>query len=114
MGQGIACLLQRISQYVLFAGLGVIGGALGTASAIGLSIVVQASLSPVTVSLPGAVPLSLVATLIGLVVSWLMAWSVYRIWPGKNADFKGQTKQALLLVSALTSLLQTIFLTHNL
>ena len=113
-GHAIACLLQRLPRYVIFAGLGVTGGAVGTALAIGLSVAVQARLSPTTVFLPEIIPLTLIATLMGVVVSWMLAWPVFRIWPCKNSAFKGQTVQALLLISAFTSLVQTVFFTHNL
>jgi hypothetical protein len=101
-------------QYVVFAGLGVIGGEIGTALAIGASIVVQAQFSPATTFTPNIVPLTLVAILLGVGISGALAEALCRIWLRKYYAFRGHGLRVLLLASILTSLLQTVLLTHGL
>jgi hypothetical protein len=106
--------LQRIPQYLIFAGLGVIGGGMGTALAIGLAIVVQARVSATTTLTPEIIPLTLAAVLLGVGISGALAAILYRIWLRRYCAFKNLGLHVLLLVSVLTSLLQTVLLTHGL
>jgi len=112
--QSITHFLQRMPKYVVFVGLGVIGGEIGTALAIAATIVVQALFSPATTFTLEIAPLALVAILLGVGISWALAEALYRIWLRKYNAFKGQGLQVLLLASILTSLMQTVLLTHGL
>jgi hypothetical protein len=101
-------------KYVVFAGLGVIGGEIGTALAIGATIVVQALFSPATTLTLEIAPLALVAILLGVGTSWALAEALHRIWLRKYHAFKSQGLQVVLLASILTSLIQAVLLTHGL
>jgi hypothetical protein len=103
---------HQIPQYVICAGLGLLGGAVGVAMAIGLAIVVQLALPPLTVFMPGIIPLAIVAVLAGVVVSWLFNLTVRMIWPALGVIEHGV--QVMLVTSVLVSLLQVILFMHNL
>ena len=105
---------QLLPQYILCAGLGLLGGAAGVALAIGLAIVLQLLLSPAVVFSPGVVLLVLVAVVAGLGVSWLLNWLVRLIWSDLFYTSAGHGIQVMLIVSTFTSLLQTFLFMHGL
>lgn len=105
--------LQQWPQYVLCAGLGLLGGVTGVALAIGLAIVVQSLLFPMMIFSPGAVLLALVATVTGLGMSWLYRWIMLRISPCLFDRLDGQGIQVILIFSAFISLLQTFLFMYN-
>ncbi len=97
-------LLEQLCQYVVCAGLGLLGGAIGVAIAIGLALILQLWLSSTTMFSPGVVPLALIAVVTGLGVSWLLSWAATRIL---HTSFDQRVIQVMLIISGLTSLLQT-------
>jgi hypothetical protein len=101
-------ILQELPHYLLGIGLGLLGGTLGVAVAIGLTIVVQSMLFPVMIFWPGAVPLTLMAVIAGLGVLWLISRLARLIWPDLFYISEEQGIRVMLIVSILTSLLQAI------
>jgi hypothetical protein len=101
-------ILQELPHYLIGIGLGLLGGTLGVAVAIGLTIVVQSMLFPVMIFWPGAVPLTLMAVIAGLGVLWLISRLARLIWPDLFYISEEQGIRVMLIVSILTSLLQAI------
>jgi predicted Kef-type K+ transport protein len=77
----------------------------GVLLAIGAAIVLQSLLFPAKMFLPGVVPVTIVAVLIGWALSWLLGWTAYRILPGLSHT---SGMQVMLIFSTFTSLLETI------
>jgi len=96
----------RLPQYILGAGLGLLGGAVGVALAIGLAIIIQFFLFP-SVFAPGTAPMAFVAAVAGLGVSWLLGRGTRSIFPAPADDSDTLSKQVMLIFSVLISLLQT-------
>lgn len=105
-GQSIT-IWQQLSQYIISTSLGLLGGAIGVALAIGLAIVVQRLLFPATIFLPGAILLGVVAVLSGWGVSWLLSQVARHICPDLSCNLHEKGMQMMLIFSAFTSLLQT-------
>ena len=105
---GTQIVLRRLPQYVVCAGLGMLGGAAGVAVAIGLAILVQLLLPPSVVFQTGIIPLMVLATVAGLGVSWLLARMIGHIVPGFLQDSPEKELQVILVFSVFTSLLQTM------
>ncbi|MFC1974779.1 hypothetical protein ACFLXQ_00090 [Chloroflexota bacterium] len=102
---------QRLPQYIICIGLGLLGGATGVALIIGLAIIIQ-SLQPLTVIfLPGIIPLAVAAILMGLGVSWLFGQIAHRIFPDL---FYNSGLQVILIFSAFISLLETFLFLQRL
>lgn len=107
--------LHRLAQYIICFGLGMIGGAIGTAAAIGLAIIAQLVLFPASTSLPGLIPLNATAIFLGLMISWLLGWAGYRIIPTLSSCYSSeQGTQVILVVGGLVSLLETTLYMYNL
>jgi high-affinity Fe2+/Pb2+ permease len=106
--------LKRLPQYIFCGGLGILGGAIGVALAIGLTIVVQAMLSPTVVFSPNVVLLSIVATLFGVGASWLLGQATHRILPSQVSCCSEQNLQVILIFSVFTSLVETILFVYGL
>ena len=114
-GHAMSVGLQRIPQYIIFAGLGVLGGATGTALAFGLAIAIQWFLSPTTTFWPSVILLALAATLFGWVISWPLGQATYRTLPNlSNTNTVEKGMQVILIFSGLTSLLETYLYMYGL
>jgi hypothetical protein len=100
-------LTHRLPQYVVCVCLGVLGGAMGVALSIASAIAVQLILFPTTVFAPGMLPLALAAVAAGLAVSWLLGRGVSYIFPALAYHAGEQNVQVILVISVLTSLLET-------
>ena len=100
-------LTSRLPQYIVCAGLGALGGAIGVALAIALAIAAQLILFPTTVFAPGMLLLALLAVVAGLVASWLLGRGASYIFPALAYQTGEQNMQVILVVSTLTSLLET-------
>lgn len=106
--------LHRLSQYFICGGLGMIGGAIGTAIAIGLAIVAHLVLFPTSTALIGLIPLNITAIFMGLMVSWLLSWVGHRIIPTlASCTSTEQGIQVTLIFSGLISLLETTLYMYN-
>ena len=112
-GSSQAIGLQRWIRYFLCAGIGLVGGTTGVATAIGLTVVIQLLLVNVILS-PGMIGLTVAATLIGLGASWLISRAARRILPEMFGQPDERTIQTIMIFSVLTSLLQTFLFTYNL
>ena len=110
--QGIA--LHRLPKYAICAGMGVVGGAAGVALAIGLVVLIQALLFPNVYFSPGPVGLTIGATVVGLLVTWLMSRATDRIFPGLSDQLGEKALQVMMVLSVFTSLLQTFLFTRGL
>jgi hypothetical protein len=106
--------LQRLPQYVICTGLGLVGGATGVVLAVGLAILIQLLLPPPTVFSPGAIPLMVTAILSGLGVSWLLDQVARRILSSPFRNLGEQRLQVVLVFSTVTSLLQTLLFMQGL
>lgn len=106
--------LRRLPQYVICAGLGLVGGATGVALAVGLAILTQLLLPPPTVFSPSAIPLVATATLAGLGASWLLGRVAHRILPSLLRASDELGLQVTLVVGVFVSLFQTLLFTRGL
>lgn len=105
--QGFA--LQQLPYYSICAGLGMLGGALGVALAIGLTILINLLLlPPFEVFAPGVIPLMAASALAGVGIAWLLGQVANFTWPGLFADLNENGLRVILVFSILGSLLQTI------
>lgn len=100
--------IQRLIHSFIYAGFGILGGAIGTAMAIGLAIIVQLMMSPTSTFWPNVTLLAIAATIIGWGVSWVLS----RIAPYLASTLAGSDTAAMglkitLVLSGLTSLLET-------
>ena len=98
-------VLRRLPHYIFCVWLGLLGGAIGVALAIGLSVLIQVLLPPPEVFAPGAIPLMLAAILFGLHFSWLLSRVANLRW-SEDANRNGM--RVTVIVSILTSLLQSL------
>ena len=103
-------LLRRLSQYAACVGLGLLGGAVGVALAIGLAILIQLRLPPPDAFTPGVIPLMVTAVLAGLGVSWLIGQVARYSWPDLLGDSPQNGLQVILVSSVFASLAQVLFL----
>ena len=101
-------VLQQLPQYTICAGLGLLGGALGVALAIGLAILINRLLPPSTIFAPGVIPFMAGGALAGMGIAWLLGQVATFTWPGLFADLNTSGLRVILVFSVLTSLLQTI------
>jgi hypothetical protein len=107
-------LFHRLLQYVACAGIGILGGGTGVATAIGLVVVIQSLLFPTVIIAPGTIILTITTTLTGLGVSWLLNRLVRRLLPNLFAQLDERGVQIIYIFSVLTSLLQTFLFTRTL
>lgn len=101
--------LRRLPQYVVCVGLGLMGGAVGVALAIGLAILIQMRLPPPAVFAPGVIPLMVTAVLAGLGASWLIGHMARHSWPDLLGDSFQNGLQVILVSSVFASLAQVLF-----
>ena len=106
--------LARLPQYAICLGLGLLGGALGVAFTIGLTIIIQARLGPAAVFLPTAIPFTIIATLFGLAASWLLGRATDQFLSRPCCSSDRQGLQLIMIVSVITSLLESLLFMHNL
>lgn len=104
--QGFA--LRRLPQYIICAALGLLGGAMGVALVIGLTILINLLLPPSVVFAPGVISLMAASALAGVVIAWLLGQVAYFTWPGLFAAPREKGLRVILVFSVLASLLQTI------
>ena len=98
-------VLRRLPQYIFCVWLGLLGGAVGVALAIGLSVVIQVVLPPPVVFAPGAIPLMLAAIALGLGFSWLLSRLANFRW---SEDANQKSMRVTVVFSVLASLLQSL------
>ena len=103
-----AALIQRLLQYMLCAGMGIVGGAVGVALTIGAVILIQSILFPAVIFTPGAMVIAVAAVLVGLAISWLISRIARLALPTLFEQFDERPLQVIFVFSVLTSLLQTI------
>ena len=106
--------LHRLPKYVICVGMGVVGGAAGVALAIGLAVLIQALLFPTVSFSPGTVGLTIAATVIGLLITWLMSRGAHHIFPTLSEQLGEKALQVMMVLSVFTSLLQTFLFTRGL
>jgi F0F1-type ATP synthase membrane subunit c/vacuolar-type H+-ATPase subunit K len=102
-------VLHRLPRYAVCVGLGLLGGAVGVALAIGLAITIQLRLPPPTVFTPGVMPLIVTAVLAGLCASWLMGQAARYGLPDLLDDPSHNGTQVILVSSVFASLAQVLF-----
>jgi hypothetical protein len=88
--------------------LGLVGGALGVALAIGLVILAQLRLPSQAVSTPGTMALMVLGTLAGLACSGLLSQQAHRRWPDLASDTRLNGLQVILVASVFASLAQSL------
>jgi len=111
--------LHRLPLYAVCVGLGLLGGAVGVALAIGLAILIQLRMPPPAVFAPGIIPLMVTAVAAGLCVSWLVGQMArhrmarHRMARQSWADLLGDSSQhglqVILVSSVFASLAQVLF-----
>jgi hypothetical protein len=106
-------MLQRLPQYVVYAGVGMLGGVIGVDLAISLWIAVQSLLSPAVRFAPGIVGITIATTLAGVGISWLLSRIARRLLSNLFDRLDEQGVQIILVFGVLTSLLQTFLFTRN-
>jgi len=105
---------QRWSGYLIWVGLGLVGGAAGVALSLAAVIFTQIFLLPTTVFSPGMIPLTIVATALSGGASWLLGRLVYQFFPRLVRNSPEQAMQVILMVGVLASLLQTFLFMQGL
>ena len=98
---------KQLSKYIIYAGLGALGGATGVAFVIGFSIILVLLAPPPETFSPSITLLAGMAMVIGLSLAWLFHLVARRLRP---AIFNEAGKYALsvsLTCSLITSLLQS-------
>jgi hypothetical protein len=113
-GQGLAAFARQLGQYFVWASLGVIGGGLGVAIIIGLTVVIQQLFYAPMALLPDTILLTIAAVLVGLAASWLLSRAARAFWPSFRYSLTTHGLQVILVSSALTSLLENYLFMHNL
>ncbi len=103
--------IWRLSQVAFFTELGLLGGTVGVALAIGLAILLQ---SLVGAFEPGAILITMMAVVIGLGATWLLSQVMRRVWPRLFGDWNNQALEMALVFGVFASLLQSVFFTHGL
>lgn len=111
--QRAAIEIQALPEYLFWALVGMLGGAVGVAVAIALAVVVQLLLPPPAVFAPGLIPLIIASAVAGLGVSWLLGGIAARLFPSLSRTANEHRLQVILFFSALISLLQTLLLTRG-
>jgi hypothetical protein len=106
-------VLQRISQYIILAAIGILGGAIGVALAIAAVIAIQLYFFPTTAFPPNATLLTLIATMTGAIISWLLGQGGRRFMSDIFQGLAEQGLQVILVFSILASLLQSLLFTHS-
>jgi hypothetical protein len=101
-------VLPRLPRYAVCVGLGLLGGAVGVALALGLAIMIQLRLPPPTVFMPGVMPLMVTAVLAGLCASWLIGQAVRYGLPDLLDDPSHNGTQVILVSSVFASLAQVL------
>jgi hypothetical protein len=101
-------VLERLPHYVLCVGLGLLGGAVGVALAIGLAVTVQLRTPPPAVFRPGMMPLMVTAVLGGLCASWLISQAARYAWPDLLDDPSHKSTQVILVASVFAGLAQVV------
>lgn len=101
-------VLWELPQYALCIMLGLIGGTLGVALAIGLAILIQLRLPPPAVFTPGTVPLMVTGALVGMACSWLLSRQAHRTRPNLASDTRLNSLQVILVSSVFASLAQSL------
>lgn len=100
--------IQRLVHSFIHAGFGILGGAIGTAMAIGLAIIVQLMMSPTNAFWPNVTLLAIAATIIGWGVSWVLSRvAPYLVSTLAGSDTAAMGLKITLVLSGLTSLLET-------
>jgi CheY-like chemotaxis protein len=105
--------LQRLPYYLVYMGLGLVGGAMGVALAIWLAILVQSMLPPTSSFSPGPLPLIITAILMSVGASWLLSQVATWLSPRFFPSLGGQALQIILVSSTSASLLQTLLFTRG-
>jgi hypothetical protein len=100
--------LRQLPQYVICAAMGLVGGSIGVAIAIGLAILPQELLAPEQTFSLGVVPLMVLASAAGTAVSWLFGRLAQCCLPRLVQNVYEKGLQVILVFSAFTSLLQTL------
>ena len=103
----------RLLQYVLCAGMGMIGGATGVAIAIAVAIAIQLLFFPTAAFSPNGTLLTLIAVVAGIGISWLLRQGARRLLAGLFYGLAEQELQVILVFSILTSLLQSLLFTYG-
>jgi len=106
--------LHRLPLYAVCVGLGLLGGAVGVALAIGLAILIQLRMPPPAVFAPGIIPLMVTAVAAGLGVSWLVGQMARhpmarQSWADLLGDSSQHGLQVILVSSVFASLAQVLF-----
>ena len=105
--------VRRLPQYIIWAGVGMVGGAAGVAVGFGLAIAIQSFLSPATTFSPDVTQLTVISILSGLGIAWLLSRGADRVLSGLLHDPDAQALQVIFTFSVLTSLLQSFLFTHG-
>jgi hypothetical protein len=101
--------LHRLPLYAVCVGLGLLGGAVGVALAIGLAILIQLRMPPPAVFAPGIIPLMVTAVAAGLCVSWLAGHVARHSRSDLLGDSSQHGLQVILVSSVFASLAQVLF-----
>lgn len=106
--------LRRLPQYTLCAGMGMVAGTTGVSVAIGMILLAQILLFPAVSFAPAAIPTTIFATFMGVVIAWLVSRVAGKISANFAYYSTEQGMQVMLVFSALTALLQTFLFTRGL
>jgi hypothetical protein len=110
----LKAIIEQLPYLIICMSLGIVGGGIGVALAIGSAVLIQTLFYASTVFLPNVPVLTIVAVLVGLSASWLLSRLARRLMPNFRYNMNAQGLQVILIASALTSLLENYLFLHNL
>ena len=105
--QPIPFSIQQLPRYAVCAATGIVGGGIGVMFTIGMAVIAQGVLFPTIIFLPNVILLTIVATLMGLSCSFLLAQLGRRIMPNLLEAPENRALQVVFVFSTLTTLMET-------
>ena len=109
--QKTAAWTEQWGKHLIYIGLGGLGGAIGVAVAIGLTILFVLSQPPsLIIYNPGPLALALMATPVGLGTAWLLKGIARQMRPPLFQQSDKQALQIILIAALVTGLIESLLL----
>ncbi|MDX1524452.1 MAG: hypothetical protein R3264_22670 [Anaerolineae bacterium] len=103
----IAAVSDDLPKYLVWVGIGVLGGVTGVAATIALIISVQALLFPTTPMALPAMLLTIAVSIVSLGTAWAFVWAAQHTMPGLYRQSE-QSIQVIFTISVLMAVLEAV------